>query len=283
MAFEPPGNVPWASLAAERRRDPELVVLDVATAKASAPSAFITLVRSPANLGFAGANNIGIVHALNDAACTHVWLLNNDTVTDPNAGRVLHAFSDAHPDVGIVAATLLYYHLPDKIQATGSHYSPLRVNGYPINQLVPRDTKLDVREVEARLTYLPGASMLVTRRFLETVGLMNEAYFLYFEELDWAVRSRGKFLQRWEPRAIVYHKEGRSIGTSSISRPSDRSLFFMTRSLLWFYRQHYPVLFPIALVRTLVRVTKYALKGDRNAARSLLAAVREGVFSRGAG
>ena len=134
VAFEPPGNVPWASLAAERRRDPELVVLDVATAKASAPSAFITLVRSPANLGFAGANNIGIVHALNDAACTHVWLLNNDTVTDPNAGRVLHAFSDAHPDVGIVAATLLYYHLPDKIQATGSHYSPLRVNGYPINQ-----------------------------------------------------------------------------------------------------------------------------------------------------
>lgn len=277
VPFAVPNNIPWQALPSQRRRDPELRIVDVAAAASTAPASLISLIPSPQNLGFAGASNIGIRYALNDPACTHVWLLNNDTIVDPDAGLRLLARSESDPRVGIVGATLLYYDAPDRVQATGGHYNFLLAGGYPINHMASRDELLDPADANGRLTYVPGASMLVSRKFLDVVGPMNESYFLYFEELDWALRSKGAFIQCWEPGAVVYHKEGRSIGTSTSARPSDKSIFFMTRSLLKFYGQHRPALLPLALGRTMAKLALNLCRADWGASKAIVDALRSAL------
>jgi GT2 family glycosyltransferase len=67
--------------------------------------------------------------------------------------------------------------------------------------------------VERELAYVMGASMLVSAAFIRTVGLMQEDYFLYYEEADWAARGRGQFDLGYAPRSQVFHKSGANSST----------------------------------------------------------------------
>lgn len=87
--------------------------------------------------------------------------------------------------------------------------------------------------------------MLVSRQFVEQIGLMSEDYFLYFEEVDWAVRAKGRFSLGYAPKSIVYHKVGASIGTSS--NPAKKSLtcdYYNIRNRILFTRRYYPFFLP---------------------------------------
>ena len=98
------------------------------------------------------------------------------------------------------------------------------------------------------MNYVEGASMLVTRQFLEEIGIMCEDYFLYFEEADWAIRAEGRFKLAYAPESIVYHKVGGSIGTSS--NPAKKSYtcdYFNIRNRLLFTRRFYPTALPVNL------------------------------------
>jgi len=95
------------------------------------------------------------------------------------------------------------------------------------------------------MNYVEGASMLVSRQFLDEVGLLCEDYFLYFEEADWAIRAKGRFSLGYAPLSIVYHKVGGSIGTSSnpatMSYTSD---YFNIHNRLQFTRRFYLAALP---------------------------------------
>jgi GT2 family glycosyltransferase len=91
------------------------------------------------------------------------------------------------------------------------------------------------------MNYVSGASLIVSRRFLQDVGLMCEDYFLYFEEADWAIRAKGRYSLAYAPKSIVYHKLGASIGTSS--DPRKKSLvcdYYNIRNRIIFTRKFYP-------------------------------------------
>lgn len=229
--------------------------------------AFVTVIAAGANLGFAGANNLGIRQALADPDCRYVWILNNDTVTSPDAPAVLAARMASQPSLGILGATLLFYHDPDHVQTIGSWWGTKTVRGGPVFFRAHRDHLPDQAEVERRIDYVSGASMFTSRAFLEAVGPMSEDYFLYYEELDWTRRMRGKFDLGWCPEAVVYHKEGASIGTSSVKRPSDTSLYYYYANLFRFYRKFHPLFLPLAWARWLWDLRRYWLGGDRSAAR----------------
>jgi GT2 family glycosyltransferase len=105
--------------------------------------------------------------------------------------------------------------------------------------------KISTRRVEQRMDYVVGASLFVSRDFLQTVGLMEESYFLYYEELDWAVRARRRFPLAWAPDSRVYHKVGGTIGTSS--HPARKSLtsdFYTLRNRIRFTRRFCPWALP---------------------------------------
>jgi GT2 family glycosyltransferase len=175
----------------------------------------LVLVRTGGNLGFAGGNNVGLRYVLARGDLERVWLLNNDTVVLPDALRRLSDEMRDDSRLGICGSTLRFYEEPEVVQALGgASYNrwfalPRHIGeGTTIAEPLP-----DRSQVVERLAFVAGASMLVSRRFLEEVGLLDEQYFLYFEELDWILRARGRFSISWAPKSVVFHKEGASTGS----------------------------------------------------------------------
>ncbi|WP_235533763.1 glycosyltransferase family 2 protein [Pelomonas sp. Root405] len=200
------------------------------------------LIENGGNLGFAAGNNVGIKLALRDPRCRYVWVLNNDTVVLPDAlGQAVERMQ-ADPSVGLCGSTLVYFDEPDKVQALGgASYSRWSGRSRHVGAFMPRsEVPQDSAACEARFSYVVGAAMLVSRAFLEQVGLMREDYFLYYEEIDWATRGGGRFRLGYAPGSVVLHKEGASIGTAA-SGGSPLSLYFLYRNRLRFsWRFHRP-------------------------------------------
>jgi GT2 family glycosyltransferase len=194
----------------------------------------VTIIEADANLGFAGGTNAGLRHAMTDPRFTHFWLLNNDTVVHADAAAMLLSRGEECHQIGLCGSRIMRFDDPGKIQACGgSRYEWGRAWGHAI-----LDSPFDRDHVESQLSYISGASTFATRSFVEQVGLLSEDYFLYFEEMDWVVRAAERFCLAYAPQSIVYHKEGKSIGSSSFDRPSNLSLRYMTANRLVFTRKY---------------------------------------------
>ncbi|MFA7439345.1 MAG: glycosyltransferase family 2 protein [Sphingomonadaceae bacterium] len=207
----------------------------------------LTLIRSSENRGFAGGNNFAMRHALLDPAIAYCWCLNNDTVIEPSAPRALLARMDATHRVGMCGTQVRYYHRPGTWQQlNGSRFKLWSGQSRGIGSNQPITRAFDPKRVAMDTDFVLGASLAVSRPFLETVGYMEESYFLYFEEMDWSVRNRGRFAIVFAHGAIVYHKEGGSIGSSGKKgERSATSEYYLMRSRLKFYRRNYPLLLPL--------------------------------------
>lgn len=216
---------------------------------AASKCADLTLITNGANLGFAAGNNTGIAYALSQTDVDYVWLLNNDTVVEPDALENLVRRCEADPEIGICGSLLKFYDDKSVIQAVGGcAFNELTgIASQTLGRYLPDSTVLDRSEYEAQMDYVSGASMLVTREFLEQVGLMEESYFLYYEEMDWAVRAKGKFKLGIALDSVVYHKEGSSIGSASMDRPaSPASEFYLARSKMKFMAKHFSIYVPVS-------------------------------------
>ncbi|WP_404480180.1 glycosyltransferase family 2 protein [Novosphingobium sp. BL-52-GroH] len=236
----------------------------------------LKFVASPDNTGFAGGCNIGIREALADPDCTHVWLLNNDTLVEPDSlSALIHRF-DRDDRVGICGSTLVYHQPEDIVQGCGGRFDMVSGRGTPIGAFRERGTLPAPDEVEREMDYVIGASMLVSMDLIRSVGEMDERYFLYFEELDWALRARrGGFALGWAPDSVVIHKEGAAIGTSTRGRPSVMATYFMTVGYLRLIRAHRVGVLPLALALSLARAVKWALAGDQAHSRTVVQGIRD--------
>lgn len=235
--------------------------------------ASVYLLHTGANLGFAGGCNVGIRFAMARGDADFVWLLNNDTMVDPQALAALVTRASRPDRPGIVGSLLCYFDAPDRIQSLGGGtYSPHRAMSRHIadGQLRQALTQAELEAAERDMVYVVGASMLVSRRFLDTVGVMQEDYFLYFEEMDWAERAR-----RLDPTlgiafaadSVVYHKVGASAGTQ---RRSMLSLRYLTVNRLRFVRRFYAANLPAARLSVAWEGLKALLKGRLDEARLML-------------
>jgi GT2 family glycosyltransferase len=209
----------------------------------------LILIQTGANLGFAGGNNMALRYALNCADFDFAWLLNNDTVVRTDALSHLVQRMAERPDAGICGSTLVYYDDPSKVQAFGgSVYNKWVARAGHIGKLADAGQLPDALEVERKLAFVVGASMLVRRSFLEQIGLMDEQYFLYFEEIDWATRAKSQFKLAYSKSSIVYHKEGGATGSHRVlSRRSAWSEFYSVRNRVLFTRKHCPIALPSVL------------------------------------
>lgn len=278
-ALDPVGFNPaiWQRLPTERRVNLQLYVHDRHTKWTSSEAGTVDVVLAGANLGFAAANNIGLDYAFQDPDCAHVLLLNPDTVVTPG---FLEPMLDRMTDsgVGMCGSTLLYYDESDTIQTCGAHFNPwtqrtlLLGEGRPFSERPAQDV------VEQRLSYIAGASMMVSRRFYQAIGPMYEGYFLYFEEMDWARRGQGQFTMAWAPDSVIYHKEGGSIGSSQRSRPSNTSIYYLSINLLRFHSRLDRAFLPLAATRLALLAGRYLVRRDPDGARTIFCAFRDFAF-----
>ena len=199
----------------------EIIVVDNASRDGSADMVAaefpaVRLIRNERNLGFAGANNM----AFRQARGRHVLLLNSDTIVRPDTLRCLVDFLDAHPQAGAAGCKILN---PD-----GTFQHDCR-RGFPtpmaalyklsgLSRLFPHNprfarynlTYLDPDEL-SEVDALSGSCMIVRREVLEQVGLLDEAYFMYGEDLDWCYRMRqAGWRIYYVPSTTIIHFRGRS-------------------------------------------------------------------------
>lgn len=212
--------------------------------------AFVLLLNDT-NLGYGGGNNSAIQFALAQEAYDFFWILNNDTIVHPEALSSLLGCASLQPHIGIFGSTVVFYNQPELIQcAGGCRYYPLSTvyrpayGGRPLIHVnrIPDDLRLD---------YIYGASIFIRRKVFETIGLFNEEYFLFYEELDLCRRAqRAGYALGWCRPGIVYHKESKSIGKLS----SDGKVkiiaanYFENLSTLLFTHNFHPQLLPIAMI-----------------------------------
>lgn len=197
----------------------------------------LALIDTGGNLGFAGGCNVGIRYALTRADCCYVWVLNNDSVVPSNALKEMVALCRERPAVGICGSQVRYYDNPAMVQTFGGLLNPWFCTTHSIACGVPAAS---VAAEPAKIDFVPGASMLVTRAFLQEVGLMSERYFLYFEEADWAERAKGRFELAVCLEGVVYHRGASSIGSPSESGERGiRSEYYLLRGRVLFAQKFY--------------------------------------------
>lgn len=222
------------------------------------------VIQAGTNLGFAGGTNIGLKHAIAHGA-DYIWLLNNDTVVEPTAATHLIARMRQHPRAGMCGSTLVYYHDRERVQAlAGASYNKWLGTTRHIGQDWPRSRAVDTARVEAQLDYIVAASLLVSREFVEQVGLLSEEYFLYYEELDWATRAKGRYALVYAAESLVYHKEGASTGSSnsSVSNKSKLADYYGIRSRLLFTRKFHPEARPAVYFGLLLTIANRILRNQ---------------------
>ncbi len=171
------------------------------------------LIQTGANLGFAGGNNVGIRYALAAGNFDYMWLLNNDISVAPTALQALSACASARPEVGIFGSTVLDYYQRDVVQcAGGCRYYPLltvfrNVLGNKKRHEVMRCGTLS-------LDYIYGAAMFIKTETFKKAGLLNEEYFLFYEELDFTKRIKAAgYTIAWCKESEVCHKGSASVGS----------------------------------------------------------------------
>ncbi|MFQ3595730.1 MAG: glycosyltransferase family 2 protein [Sphingomonadaceae bacterium] len=235
----------------------------------------LTIIASGENIGFAAGNNVCMRHALLDPRISYCWCLNNDAIPDPGAVGALVARMDATHKVGMCGTQVRYYHRPGHWQALNGHRFRLLTGmsrGIGLN--VPVNRPFDPKKVAQETDFVLGASLAVSRAFLETVGYMEESYFLYFEEMDWSVRNRGRFAIAFANGAIVYHKEGGSIGSSTRrGHRSALSEYYLMRSRIKFYRRNFPLLWPLQYPLAMGLILRRLLRGQPDKAGAMLRAM----------
>ncbi|RRR72249.1 MAG: glycosyltransferase family 2 protein [Candidatus Viridilinea halotolerans] len=227
----------------------ELWVVDNASGDTSVPmvrTCFpqVHLIESPANLGFSRGNNLALRAIVAEANADYVLLLNNDTIVPAGALDGLVAYLEQHPAVGAVGPKLL---LPDgslDLACRRSFPSPTiafyRMSG--LAALLPRSprfgrynlTYLDPDQ-ETEVDALVGACMLLRRSVIAEVGLLDEQFFMYGEDLDWCFRIKQ---YGWKivyaPHVIVHHYKRAASTRRAI--PSIRAFYAAMRI---FHRKHY--------------------------------------------
>ena len=201
----------------------------------------LTVIQAARNGGFAAGNNLALKYLLKQGTYDYFWLLNNDAYPAPDALSHLVARAEAGLDIGMVGSTLIYAGHPDTIQAMGgAEYQPESGRGFHIGaeSSIAQLTMVNIADIERRMSYIVGASMLVRARFIEQVGLMEEGYFLYFEEIDWAERGKPNFKLGYAKRSMVYHKAGGT--TQASSQSSELAAYYIARNRLLFTRRFHP-------------------------------------------
>jgi GT2 family glycosyltransferase len=241
----------------------------------------LTLIQNGTNLGFAAGNNVGLRYALSISDYRYFWLLNNDTVVEPTALETLVREMHEHPEVGLCGSLNLSYHHPEDIQALGGKTYNRWTSR--VNKL-PKLTRRELGSPAPAMDFVNGAATMVSRTFLEEIGLMDESYFLYFEELDWAMRARGKFVLGFASESVIYHKEGASIGSHpdrlKRSLVSDK---YLSRNRVLFTKRFFPWALPSVLASVSLAAAERLWHGDRERALAMVSFMLQGLTMRTSG
>jgi GT2 family glycosyltransferase len=189
----------------------------------------VTILQAGENLGYAGGNNLGIKHALSKGA-DYVWLLNDDVTVAPDSLSLLMSTADAQPKAGFWGPTVYMHEEPRRILSAGGC---LGKDWAPQHRGIGELDVGQFGQIET-VDYVSGCALLVSRALVDAVGLLDERFFAYCEEVEWCYRGRqAGFGALFVPQAAVWHPD-----TRSRDRDSVVVKYYMSRNQLLFMAKH---------------------------------------------
>jgi GT2 family glycosyltransferase len=231
------------------------------------------LIQTGANLGFAAGMNAGINYALMQDKFEYIWLLNNDVIITQNSLDELYNCAKLTQNNAIIGSTILDMQPPHLVQcAAGCTYNAWlsKINcqyaGYASLNNLP----------EPKLDYIYGAALFIPSKIINQVGLLNEEYFLFYEELDYCTRAINLgYKLHWCPKSIIYHHGSATIGKNQLAH------YYENLSTLKYTANFYPQrLLIVIIIRLLAKITLLIWRRELNLFPSLYRAYRDFLLAK---
>lgn len=239
----------------------------------------VKLISNAENLGFPGGNNVGIREALKQLT-SYLLLLNNDTIVAPDFLSQMVRVAETDPMIGIVNPKIFFFEPSDRLWCAGGLYQSWLGTGKMRGVHQRNSKKYDkVQEV----SFATGCAFLIKADVVRRIGLMDEIFFLGFEDLDWSVRARQAGYQiYYVPSAVIWHKDSYS-QKKNLGKPIKD--FYSTRNRILFARKHitnwYWPLFALSLGGYIAyRSAGYLIRGEPKRITALFKGVAAGITTK---
>jgi GT2 family glycosyltransferase len=247
-----------ASLERSTYHNRHAIVLDnhstdgsVETIRARFPA--VQIIELADNRGYAGNNNVGIEAARAQGA-DWVFVLNEDTVLDPDCLAELVAVGESDPQIGIVGPMVYHHDEPHIIQSAGGKLGPYW-DSLHIAKNEPDQGQFSQPHL---VDWISGCGIVVRRAVIEGVGMIDERYFYYWEETEWCLRaSRSGWRIMHVPQAKLWHK-----GVQRNYHPKPSVTYYATRNRLLTLAKHHapPKAWVLAWAQMLRTLTSWTVK-----------------------
>jgi hypothetical protein len=245
--------------------DSKVSVSDLATTYKN-----VTVTRLSENKGFTGGNNEGMKQAMM-MGCDTIWMVNNDTKVHPNALDALYSELQVSK-TGIVGSKIYFspgheYHKDrynkseqgkviwyaggfiDWDNLYGSHRGVDEVDHGQYDEVIETD-------------FVTGCSLMVSKACLDTIGLFDDRYFAYLEDMDFSMRAKmNGYTVKYVPSSIVWHKNAGSTGGAG----NQTHQYYMTRNRILFGLRYASARTKFALIRESFRLARHGTKAQKKA------------------
>jgi GT2 family glycosyltransferase len=257
-------------------------VLSMDDADVPAPKgspAWLTIVASSTNRGFAGGNNVALRFLEKWTPVTHFLLLNNDATVATDFFAEIERARSANASAGLLTGTILEDEAGDKVWYAGAKENRLRA-------LISHTFEIPSSGEAIPTPFISGCAMLISRPLLESIGPLAECYDpIYWEDAEYSARARAaRFPVLYAPKAIVRHKVGASVGRLFVSAPTT---FWQNRYRAFYVRRNYHgwvkgVALGYLIATKPARALVETLRGRPKIGWAILRGVTTGLFSRAA-
>jgi len=205
----------------------------------------VEIIRSEANLGFTGGNNLGMSYAREKYQADYFLLLNNDTIVDENFLNELYKASKEVEKPGLLCPKI-YFEKGREFQQNSYEkkdlgkvlwYAGGSIDWLNLSAFHRGVDELDRGQFDHQKVseFATGCCVLIPRAVLETVGRLDKNYFLYFEDVDLSVRvKQAGFSLNFVPTSVIWHKNAGGSGGAG----SPTSVYYQTRNRLFFAFKH---------------------------------------------
>jgi GT2 family glycosyltransferase len=242
----------------------------------------LVFIQSGSNLGFAGGNNVGIRYALEKNDFDSVILLNNDAVIKRDAISILASARLKLGEKAIYGGRIYYYSEPDRIWYDGGKF----------NEWIGRSVHLNMGKVRyaiknnfyiKEINFVTFCYVLIPKFILENIGLLNETYFMYAEDLEYSYKLwKSGYKIFYLPNSELWHKVSATTGSGLFN---DFSAYWMMRSKikfitsnLSFFKKVISIVF--LLIFNMIRSISFYFKGGNCLIKSQLKGFIDGIYAK---
>lgn len=229
------------------------------------------LIRTEANIGFTGGNNLGVAHAVKNYNSDYFLLLNSDTVVKPDFLIRLFACLQSEDQAGI-ASSKIYFYPGNEYHQTYAKKDQGKILWYAGGSIDWNNLaafhrgvdEIDRGQFDQQPTsdFATGCCMLIKRELVEDVGILDKKYFLYLEDVDFSIRSKNLgYKLLFCPDSIVWHKNA----GSSEGAGSQIQQYYQTRNRLLFFIKYGPLKTKLTGIRLMLNLLSNGGSVERKA------------------